>query len=142
MRKTTKQLIRTIEELTRRIEVLEFNEKAKGEKYIVSISGRNCDTVYASFICGGRVVTVTKGFLYNNVSARVVGDYIEVYHDTRYCPDGHLHAVLTQNGDQLVKVDVDLYKKAKLYDETTSNAEDKEKADESRSVPKQCVNPV
>lgn len=129
--KKTKQLKMAIEELTRRIAVLEFKEKAKGENYITSIYSASCygNYVCASFIHNNRVV-------YDQVEfpicarTRIVGNYIEVY--DAFAID-YLYAVLTRRDDKLVEVDIDLYKKAKLYDETTATAEDKGKENETNS---------
>lgn len=128
----TKKLESTIEDLTRRIEVLEFKEKAKGEKYIaelVDMEDRiwNRHAVKISFIHDDGVKTEIISYYSTSIKEpKVVGNFVEIYEYAFGSVDTDLYAVYTQLDDKIVSVNVDVYKKAVAYDELTKN-DDKEK---------------
>ena len=103
-------------ELKRKIEVLEFKEEAKGEKYTFTAYKRAPNSIkhwLVSFINGNHVVSVCteemlryKGYPPVPVEPVINGDYIEFYRE------GTLESVYTPHEDDLIRVDINLYKKA------------------------------
>lgn len=118
-----KKLKEIVAELQDRVDVLEFKEKAKGERILQSCA----DFKFLSSD-GKKVICVPefnlRDFLYINSYFKVKGNYIE---ELRYGYLGwdKIIKVYTIKNDELVSVDKDTYLKAKKFDSMKAELKDK-----------------
>lgn len=94
---------------------LNFKLRANGDAYILNVAQRDryaAPRVYIEYGYHGNIHTQYHYVKSSGtVTAKVVGNYIEIY------DDGVLVEVLTQHDDSFVDVELDMYVKAKAYDE-------------------------
>lgn len=111
----TRDFQEQIDFLKCRVDYLNFKLRANGAKYILDVSQRgHCSSprVYIEYGYRGNICTESHYVTSNGtVTAKVVGNYIEIY------DDGALVEVLTQCGDCFINVELEMYKNSKKYDE-------------------------
>ena len=122
-RKKIKSLQIQINDLANKVRVLNFKLRANGQKYIAMRSWSDCirgscKEIMVEFVYKDSVQRNYLRHGYDVMEPKVVGDYVEVY---RQLSENHpvtppLIAVYTQLDDQMVSVDLDMYRKAKAYD--------------------------
>lgn len=123
-RKKIKSLQIQINDLSNKVAVLNFKLCANGDKYIAKHSWTGCmrgsyKEIVVEFVYKNSVQCNYLRHGYDVMKPKVVGDYVEVYRNVGdNCPvTPPLIAVYTQLDDQMVSVDLEMYKKAKAYDE-------------------------
>lgn len=94
---------------------LNFKLRANGDAYILNVAQRcnfSSAKVYIEYGYRGNIRTEAHYVKSSGtVTAKVVGDYIEIY------DDGVLVEVLMQCDDHFANVELEMYVKAKAYDE-------------------------
>ena len=100
-------------ELTARAEVLEFKEKAKGEKFIVAKSEKPFrwlawdNTYKISYLSENGDKVITAEFCFDAaVTVHVNDKYVELWRD------GKISCALFVHGEKLVEIDIDVYTRA------------------------------
>lgn len=104
-----------ISNLMSKVDVLNFKLRANGQKYILvasQIHNLFGPYIYIEHVHRGEVKACSHRVSAKGcVSAKVVGDYIEIYDDKV------LIEVLMQHCEYFINVDIDMYKNSKKYDE-------------------------
>jgi hypothetical protein len=130
MKKKEKELLNKIEELEKRIELLEFHKEANGEFFVITRI-----RPVLSFEKWIRIKWLYDGKIYAEdvgdngalgCRVKIQGKYIEL----RYRMSDTIAEVYTTQEDKLVKIDTDLYIKATKVDDETEVLKEEKKNDD------------